>query len=370
MKKIKVAIMGFRGIPAKYGGFETFIEELAPRLVQRNHTVTVYGRSNIIDYTYKYYKDVELIILPTISNKYLDTLIHTFLSVIHCSFCNYNIVFMLNAANSIFSFIPRLTGKRVVINVDGLERKRKKWNLLGKFWYLLGEFFSNVFPNEIITDANVIKNYYWKKYHKKSTFIPYGGNTEKVSTIKVLNKFGLKPKEYILYVSRLEPENNAHIVIKAFINVNTYKKLVIVGDAPYSKKYKSYLREIAKADERIIFTGFVFGEGYKEFQSNAYCYIHATEVGGTHPALVEAMGYGNCVIVNGTEENIEVVFDKGLIYEKNNSSDLKQKMQYVIDNPSLIKIFGDKARQRIKQHYSWDYITDKYENLFLELLER
>ena len=365
---MKIAIMGIRGIPAQYGGFETFAEELAPRLIKKGHQVTVYGRSNIINYEGKYYKGVKLVILLTISHKYLDTLIHTFLCIVHSLFCRYDVILLCNAANSIFSFVPRLLGRKVVVNVDGIERKRRKWNWLGKSWYLLGEFFSILFPNEVVSDAKVIQDYYWDRYRKKSTFIPYGATTGKVNTAKVLNKFGIRSNQYILYVSRLEPENNAHIVIKAFKKVKTNFKLIIVGDAPYATEYKSYLKNLAESDPRVIFAGFVFGEGYKEFQCNAYCYIHATEVGGTHPALIEAMGFGNCVIANGTPENIEVVGDAGIIYKKNDVEDLKENVEYAIEYPEVIRINGEKARERIEANYSWDTVTDKYENLFLEMV--
>ena len=364
---MKIAIMGIRGIPAQYGGFETFAEELSPRLVKRGHQVTVYGRSNIINYKGKYYKGVKLVVLLTIPHKYLDTLVHTFLCIVHSLFCQYDVILLCNAANSIFSFVPRLLGRKVVINVDGIERKRRKWNWLGKLWYLLGEFFSILFPNEVVSDAKVIQDYYWDRYRKKSKFIPYGANTKKVTTAKVLNKFGIRSNQYILYVSRLEPENNAHIVIKAFKKVKTNFELIIVGDAPYATEYKSYLKNLAESDPRVIFAGFVFGKSYKEFQSNAYCYIHATEVGGTHPALIEAMGFGNCVIANGTPENIEVVGDAGIIYKKNDVEDLKENIEYIIKNPEVIRIYGEKAKERIKANYSWDMVTDKYESLFLEM---
>ena len=368
---MKIAVMGIRGLPAKYGGFETFVEKLAPRLVKRGHQVTVYGRSNIIK-NYKtgdYYKGIKLIILSTITHKYLDTVVHTFFSMVHSLFHRYDVILVCNAANSIFSFIPRLTGQKVVVNVDGIERRRKKWNWLGKLWYLMGEVFSCIFPNEIVTDAQMIEKYYLKRYNKKSTMIPYGYNPEKITTINFLNKFGVKSKQYILFVGRLEPENNAHLVISAFKKIQTEKKLVIVGDVPYASNYKKSLFDLAKGDKRIIFTGYVFDHGYREFQSNAYCYIHAGEVGGTPPALVEAMGFGNCVIVNGTSENIEVIGDTGIIHRKNDIDDLSQKLRYVINNPDIIKSFGEKARKRVEQNYSWEIVTNKYENLFLQMLK-
>jgi len=365
---MRIAIMGIRGIPANYSGFETFIEELAPRLVKRGHHVTVYGRSNIIDYTGSYYKGARLVILPTISHKYLDTVVHTFISIIHSCFFKYDIVFLLNAANSPFAFIPRLISRKVVLNVDGIERLRKKWNWIGKLYYRLGEYLATKLPNAIVSDAEIIKRYYLETYKKESVMISYGANIERVNTTETLRKFNLQPKNYILYVSRLEPENNAHIVIRAFKKVHTQKKLIIVGDAPYSNKYKKYIKKLARDDERIIFTGYIFGLGYKELLSFTFAYIHASEVGGTPPALVSAMGFGNCVLVNETEGNKEVINDAGIIYKKNNVKDLKEKIEYVIKNPEVIRMYGEKAKERVKANYSWDAVTEKYESLFFKMV--
>jgi len=363
--EMKIAIMGIRGIPASYGGFETLAEELAPRLVAKGHDVTVYGRSNIIRYKGSHYKGVRLKILPTISQKYLDTVVHTFLSILDSFFEYYDIILMCNAANSIYSFIPRITGKKVIVNVDGIERKRKKWSWIGKLWYLFGEIFSVIFPDAIVSDAKVIQDYYKERYKVDSASIPYGACCQKVQSVDVLNKYKIVPKEYFLYVSRLEPENNAQLVINAFEQVETDKKLVIVGGAPYAEHYISLLKRTK--DPRIIFTGFVFGKGYREFQSHAYSYIHATEVGGTHPALVEAMGFGNCVIVNGTPENIEALGDAGIIYRTNDADDLRKKMEFVIQNPQVIQEFGRKAQMKTAIENSWDRIADEYEKLFIRL---
>jgi len=365
MPRLKIAIMGIRGIPANYGGFETFAQELGTRLVKRNHDVTVYGRSNFIRYSKKYYKGIRIKILPTISHKYLDTVIHTFLCICHAIYVRYDIILICNAANSIFAWIPRIFGIKVAVNVDGIERLRKKWNWLGKLWYLMGENFSVIFSNIIIADAKVIQDYYRERYHKDSVLIPYGAYTEEVKTHSTLDRIGVKPHEYLLYVSRLEPENNAHIVIKAFEKVKTDKNLVIVGDAPYAKEYIDTLK--TTKDPRIIFTGYIFGLGYKELQSHAFCYIHATEVGGTHPALIEAMGFSNCVIANGTIENKEVLGDAGLIYHKNNMEHLRSNIQFVIDNPQKIVMYGKKARKRVEKKYSWELVTNMYEALFIKL---
>lgn len=363
---LSIAIMGIRGIPARYGGFETFAEELASRLVGRGHRVTVYGRAHVMHYRKEYYKGVKLKILPTIKHKYLDTIFHTFLCILHSLFERYDVILICNAANSIFSFVPRISGKKVVVNVDGIERRRKKWSWIGKVWYFFGEIFSLIFPNKIVSDAKVIQEYYRDRYSKESEYIPYGISLEETSSQDILDKFGVKADEYFLYVSRLEPENNAHVVIKAFEMVKTSKKLIIVGDAPYAREYIHSLKQTK--DERIIFTGYVFGKGYREFQTHTYCYIHATEVGGTHPALVEAMGFGNCVIANGTVENIEVLGRDGLIYSMNDAKDLAEKMQFVLNNPNLVKDLGKSARKKAESEYAWPSIVDRYETLFLDLV--
>lgn len=362
---MKIAIMGIRGIPANYGGFETFAEELSTRLVEKGHDVTVYGRSNIIDYKEKVYKGVKLVILPTISHKYFDTVAHTAVCVGHATFKKFDVVLICNSANSVFSFVPRLTGKKVALNVDGLEWQRGKWNVLGQWFYRMSECLATFLPNQVVTDSIFIEKYYLKKFKKVSTFIPYGAPTQKEKTTDVLEKFNVQPQKYILYVSRLEPENNAHLVVKAFENVKTDLNLVVVGDAPYNTKYIQDLKKTK--DPRIIFTGYVFGKGYREFQSNAYFYTQATEVGGTHPALLEAMGFGNCVLANHVPEHTEVLRDAGLYFNTSDVEDLQKQMQYLADNPDVVEEYKHKAVKRIEEAYTWDRITDSYEALFFKM---
>ena len=362
---MKIAIMGIRGIPANYGGFETFAEYLAPRLVDLGHDVTVYGRSNNIKYKDQYYKGVRLVILPTFSHKYFDTVAHTFLCALHSLKENYDVILICNSANSIFAFIPRLMGQKVALNVDGLEWKRKKWNKLGQMFYKMSEYIATLSPNVVVTDARDIQKYYLEKFKKLSTYIPYGSLLGRLETHKVLDEFGVRPREYILYVSRLEPENNAHLVIKAFEKVKSDLKLVVVGDAPYSNEYIKELRNTK--DPRIIFTGYIFGDGYREFQSNAYLYIQATEVGGTHPALLEAMGHGNCVLANDVPEHREVLEDAGFYFNTDESDHLKNQIQYLLENSKLVEEKRKMAIERIEQNYTWDKIASDYEVLFLKM---
>ncbi|MDZ7316702.1 MAG: glycosyltransferase [candidate division KSB1 bacterium] len=362
---MKIAVMGIRGIPANYGGFETFAEELSTRLVQRGHQVTVFGRSNIIQYEGKFYRGVCIEILPTISHKYFDTVAHTFLCTLKSFFTHYDVVFICNSANALFSFIPRLMGKPVVLNVDGLEWKRQKWNFAGKLYYRISEWLATFLPNAIVSDAREVQRYYYRRFKKESTFIPYGAPEGPVESKEILERLGLEPRQYVLYVSRMEPENNPHRVVRAFEKVRTDKKLVMVGDAPYNRAYIEALKQTA--DPRIIFTGYIFGQGYRELQSNAYFYVQATEVGGTHPALVEAMGFGNCVLANDVPEHREVLQDAGIYFSPTDDQDLAEKMQMLLDHPAVVEELRRKVARQVRDRYCWERITDQYEKLFMSV---
>lgn len=360
---MKIAILGTRGIPANYGGFETFAEQLGTRLAARGHAVTVYGRKHYSTTQERSHNGVELVILPTIRHKYFDTAVHSFLSVLHTVTRKYDIILICNAANSIYAFLPRLLGTPTLVNVDGLERKRKKWNWIGKTYYLFSEWLSTCLPSAIVTDAQVIQDYYATRYKKESAMIAYGAEVARRAAPEKLFRLGLKPNQYVLYVSRLEPENNAHLVIDAYRHVKTDLPLVIVGGAPYAEEYIAKLK--STSDPRVRFLGFVFGEDYRALQQNAYCYVHATEVGGTHPALIEAMGAGNCALTLKTPENIEVIGDAGIIYDS--VENLTLQLQRVIDEPSRIGEYRRRAMARVMQYYNWEQITDQYEELLARL---
>jgi len=360
---MKLAIVGTRGIPANYGGFETFAEELSTRLAARGHDVTVYGRSNNIRYPGKIYKGVRLEILPTIGTKHLDTVAHTFLSVLHAVPKRFDCILMCNAANAIFGAVSRLTGTPLALNVDGIERLRKKWGPAARAYYRVSERLATIIPTVVVTDAAVIRDYYMKEYQTKSVMIAYGAECDRKETTEILDKLGLRSREYFLYVSRLEPENNAHVVIEAFEKVDTDKPLLIVGDAPYAAEYIDRLR--STRDPRIRFPGAIYGTGYRELQSHAYVYIQATEVGGTHPALIESMGVGNCVIAKDTPENHEVLADAGLFFR--DAEELSRQIQLTLKDRPMLAQLRERAQKRARAHYSWDSVTDAYERLFREM---
>ncbi len=362
---MRIAILGTRGIPANYGGFETFAEALSERLVSRGHDVTVYGRSNFINQKNKIYKGVKIVVLPALRNKYLDTPSNTFLATLHVLFKRYDVLLYCNSANSVFTLLPRLLGRRVVLNVDGLEWKRAKWNRFGRAVYRISEYLATILPNRIVTDAKAVRRYYKDRFNKSSTYIPYGTPIGRMGSSTILEKFGLEKEGYILYVSRLEPENNAHVVVKAFEDVDTELKLVVVGDAPYSSEYIKNLKETT--DPRIIFTGYIFGEGYREFQSNAYFYVQATEVGGTHPALVEAMGHGNCILANDVPEHREVLGRAGHYFSVKDPGSLADRMRFLIEHPEEVERCRREAEARALRLFTWERVTSDYERLFLKI---
>ncbi len=363
---MRIAILGTRGIPASYGGFETFAEHLSTRLVARGHEVTVYGRAHYVSPRQLEYHGVRLKVLPTIRHKYFDTVVHAFLSAVHAVSSRFDAALICNAANAPFAPILRFTGTPVAINVDGLEHKRKKWGWLGRRYYLAAERLSTILPNVTVTDAQVIQDYYLARYNANSEMIAYGAEVERRPDRASVRRWRAEPNRYVLYVSRLEPENNAHLVIEAFKKVRTAYRLLIVVDAPYAHDYISDLKARARGDKRIVFTGFVFGQDYRALQQNAYCYVHATEVGGTHPALLEAMGYGNCVLTLATPENIEAVGDAGIAYA--DELDLAEKLQRVLRDGSLVQSYRNRAQVRVQRYYDWERVVDQYEKLFAEMI--
>jgi glycosyltransferase involved in cell wall biosynthesis len=361
---MRIAILGTRGIPANYGGFETFAEHLSTRLVARGHEVTVYCRAHYVSPRQIEFQGVRLKVLPTIRHKYLDTVVHTFLSALHAAPRRYDAALICNAANAPFAPILRVLRTPVALNVDGLEHKRKKWNWIGRQYYLMAERLATILPSETVTDAKVIQDYYFARHRAASTMIAYGAEIERRIDPSV-RRWRVEPNRYVLYVSRLEPENNAHMVIEAFKRVRTAHKLLIVGDAPYARDYIKNLKELARGDKRIVFTGFVFGRDYRTLQQNAYCYIHATEVGGTHPALLEAMGFGNCVLTLAAPENMEAIGDAGIAYA--DEADLADQLQRVLRDGSLVHAYRNRAQARVQQNYDWDYVVDRYEDLFAKM---
>jgi len=369
---MRIAMLGVRGLPATYSGFETCVSEVASRLVEKGHQVVVYCRKNNWDYKNwnhngNRYKGIEIVILPTVRNRSLETIVHTFLSTLHLLLYPTDVAIYFGVGNAIFTFLPRLRGIPTAVNVDGHDWRRKKWNGFAKQWLHSSEKWATRLATAIITDSPVIQRFYLEQYKCFSNYIAYGADVVNVLPGKWLKKFDLEPRDYILYVGRLEPENNVHLLVEAYKKVRTDKKLVIVGDVSYPTTYSKKLKD--QSNSRIIFTGFVYGRGYRELCSNSYAYVQPTEVGGIHPALIEAMGFGNCVLVNDTAANLDAIGEAGLSYKgKLGAEDLARQLDRVLGDAQIVKAYRKRAQEYARKRYSWDAVTDEYERLCFELV--
>jgi glycosyltransferase involved in cell wall biosynthesis len=362
---VRVAILGTRGVPAAYGGFETLAEELGARLADRGHEVTVYARRGAVLEERAAWRGMRVVFTPTLRHKYLDTVVHGVTSGLHAAAAAYDAVLVCNGANALSCRLPRLlgSGTRVLLNVDGLERNRRKWNRLGKAVYALSERLSCVLPDVVVTDAEEIRRYYLARYGTESAFVPYGSDLPAPRDLSVLGRLGLEPGKYVLYVSRFEPENNPDAVVRAFRSVPGDARLVLVGSAPYAEGFIARLNEEAGRDPRVLLPGAIYGEGYRALLANASAYVHATEVGGTHPALVEAMGYGRPVLAHDTPENREVAGSAALFWDAREPATLSRQLSDLLPDAVRREALGAAARRRAGARYRWDAVAAAYEAL-------
>jgi len=407
---MKLAILGTRGVPPRYGGFETFAAELGRRLVARGHEVSVYcrdvipsvsegpggpggasgvpsarpGPSTTLGMTT--WEGMHRIVLPSIGHKYLETVSHALLSALDALRRDFDAVLVCNAANAFVLPILRAARIRVAINVDGIERNRRKWNILGKMVYAIGESFSAAFANAVIADANVIADYYRKTYAIDPITIPYGSEFPEEADSDVLQRLGLRAKEYLLYVSRFEPENNPLEVVEAYEKYLGARReargagktplapraprlappLVMLGEARYDKQLATALHN--HASDKILFPGALYGADYRTLQRNALLYIQATEVGGTHPALIEGMASNGCVLAHDTPENREVGEDAVGYFKLRPAETLSGTLSDWLASPDLRQMQIGKARQRTAERYSWEAVTGAYEEILLGLV--
>lgn len=362
-----VAILGTRGIPARYGGFETFAEELGARLAARGHQVTVYTRRHLASPGVEEYRGVRLKVLPALRTKALETLSHTALSVLDPGLRHADVVLLCNAANAILIPLLHARGLPMALNVDGLERKRRKWGPLARRYYLLAERLAARWADVVVTDARVIQRYYRRAWRRPSVMIPYGGDLPLPRGTSSLEALGLRPRGYFLYVSRFEPENNPDRVAASYRAVPGALPLVLVGGAPYAADLTRRVRALAAADPRLVLPGAIYGEGYRELLFHARAYIHATEVGGTHPALVEAMGAGQVVFFLDNLANREVVGEAGVDFRFDGDPPLSGALSEYLAHPALYEPLRAVARARVADRYRWDTVAAAYEHLLEEL---
>jgi len=364
---VKVALVGTRGAPGRYGGFETAVEEVGRRLAGRGHDVVVYCRNP--NQTITEFEGMQLINLPAWRHKHLETLSHTALSAAHLVRHRVDVAVVFNAANA--PFIPMIKAARipVALHVDGLEWRRAKWGPVGKRYYKTNEWLGVHVADALIADAEGIQEYYRERYRADSVFIPYGAPILRRLPPGRLPELKLEPGGYHLVVARLEPENHVHIAVAGYSASAAGLPLVVVGGVRYPGDYVLGLQAAAARDERVRMVGSIYDDELLD-QLYAHCasYVHGHSVGGTNPSLLRAMGAAAPVLAYDVNFNREVLGDTGRFWS--DPHDVGQAVMAVErDRPAAQKL-GVAGQDRAAELYDWDDVTDRYEALCTSLIKR
>ena len=365
-EKLSIAMFGQKRIPSREGGVEIVVEELCTRMVAQGHNVTCYNRgghhvsgSEYDSKRLKEYKGIKLKTVPTIEKKGLAAVSSSFFAALCCAFGKYDVVHIHAEGPAFFCWLPKLFHKRVIVTVHGIDWQREKWKSgFGSKFIHKGEKNAVKYADEIIVLSKGVQDYFEKIYGRKTVFIPNGvsNHIERKPQI-IKNKFGLDKDEYILFLGRLVPEKGIKYLIEAFKQVDTEKKLVIAGGSSDTSEFENEMKELAKEDKRILFTGFVQGQELEELYSNAYVYALPSDLEGMPLSLLEAMSYGNCCLVSDIPECAEVVEDKALIFKKADVKDLQSKLQDACDHSEKVDAHKKQAADFICSKYNWDEIV-------------
>ncbi len=368
---MKIAILGTRGIPSGYSGYEAFAEEVGRRMADLGHEVVIYAHSNMFREKISVYKGVRLVYMQSLKGKNTSQFSHSLISTLHLiTRERADVALFCNAANGPFGLLLKAGGIKSAINVDGLEWLRPKWSNLAKKYFKFGAYCSTRLFDQVVTDAKGMQEIYAKEFGCKSVDIAYGADIKYSQSPSLLDQFGIRPYDYFLIASRLVPDNNADLIVRAFLRSRSERKLVIAGGTAYKNPFEDHLRGIG--DERVIFLGHIdSSEIIKELHCNAFAYVHGHQFGGTNPALLKSLAYGNCVLALDTVFNREVLADGkyGILFEKN-EEDLAEKINFIEAHEDVAEKFRKSARTRIQENYTWEKITQQYLHLFKLLLEK
>lgn len=371
---LKIAMIGHKRIPSREGGIEIVVEELATRLVRSGHSVHAYNRkghhiagksfdNRRLERSYNNrfsYKGVEVLAIPTLESQRFNALIYSVLATIHAVFGHYDCIHYHAEGPCAMLWLPHLLGIRTVVTIHGLDWQRAKWNGLATKYLKLGEKIAVKYADEIIVLSKNVQRYFIDSYNRKTSFIPNGIEKPEIKELNIIGeKWKLEKEDYILFLGRIVPEKGLQYLITAYKNVNTNKRLVIAGGSSHSDNFIKEIKKIASNDNRVIFTDFVQGEELEELYSNAYLYVLPSDLEGMPISLLEAMSYGNCCVVSDIPECTEVVEDKAVIFNKSNTKDLQDKLNWLIQNPQIVKQYKETARDFICNKYDWDSVVEK-----------
>ncbi len=362
---MKIAMLGHKRIPSREGGIEIVVEELATRMVKKGLDVTCYNRrghhvsgkefdtQQISDY-----KGIRLESVFTVNKKGLAAMTASTVATIKATVGNYDIVHFHAEGPCAMLWLPKLFRKKCVVTVHGLDHQRAKWGFLARTYIMLGEKMAVKFADEIIVLSRNVQKYFQETYGRSTVMIPNGVNKPEIRNPEIINKkYKLNKDSYILFLGRIVPEKGLKYLIQAFKQVDTAKKLVIAGGSSDTEEFMEKLRELAKGDPRIIFTGFVQGRILEELYSNAYIYTLPSDLEGMPLSLLEAMSYGNCCLTSDIPECTEVITDSAVTFHKGNIEDLKEKLQFLCDNGKTVENYKKRASEYICKRYDWDQVV-------------
>ena len=363
-KKLKIAIIGSRGYPYVYSGYETLVKELSERLVKKGHTVRVYCHKYLFENRPKKINGIELIYTPSIKSKVLSQLYNSFFSFLHVCFSNTDVILVVNSANGPYGILTKIFKKKTCINVDGLEWLRPKWKGLGSTYFRFSSFLATCFFDKIVTDSYEMKKIYNQIFSKNSDVIAYGSTMLYHNSTNFIKTIGLNKKSYYLIVGRLIPDNNSKLIIESFLKCNSIKKLVIVGDVPYNDNYANSIKSI-KSD-KIVLTGYInCQKQLSELYKNCFGYIHGHEYGGTNPTMINALDLNCEILALNTKFNFEMLENKKVVYFEKSFESIVKSID-VFEKNIKIRTF-ENLKYKIPLKYDWDFISDQYLSVFFSI---
>ncbi len=343
-------------------------------MVRIGHEVTVYCAS-MSSSTPKptSYKGVNLVYVDGSSNKFLDYPKRSLLSTIDAISKDFEILHYYGTDSSVFTILPRAFSreKKVVMSLDGFAWDRSSYPHWVRSALRSSAWVPLYIPHATIVDSIHVGEWYRSMYGKTPEYIPYGAKvSSRGANVDTLRKFGLEENKYILFVGILVREKGVHYLIRAFneLCTNSELKLAVVGGNPYSSEYESSLRQMA--NENVKFLGYVYGSDVENLFKGAYLFVSASELEGTSPAILSAMGFGNCVVTSDIPENHETVEDTGVTFRSMDVHDLRGKLSWLLSNPSAVESYREKALDRVAKYYSWDIVAERTEKLYSSLIRR
>ena len=372
-KKLAIAMFGQKRL-SREGGVEIVVKELCTRMAQNGCDVTCYNRAGHHVSGAEYddagkteYEGIRQKSVPTIERRGLAAVSSSAFAALYSAFGKYDVVHIHAEGPAFFAWLPKMFGKRVVVTVHGIDWQREKWQSgLGSKFIHQGEKNAAKYADEVIVLSKGVQDYFKETYGRETHFIPNGVNRPQIREASLItDKFGLKKDSYILFLGRLVPEKGIRYLVEAFKNVKTDKKLVIAGGSSDTDSFMEELKELAKGDDRILFTGFVQGAMLDELYSNAYIYTLPSDLEGMPLSLLEAMSYGNCCLVSDIPECAEVVEDKALIFKKSDVEDLREKLQEACDHPEMVMKMKNQAADFICEKYNWDEVVKETMKLYV-----